>query len=199
MRQDRFGEAEEAEIRHVAAVDHAFPEIFADGFREAVEEEHVGVAVLVAFLRLLQHDERLRGESRRRILQLFVDFHAGRGGDEQDRRRGMLRADDVDDVRQRDGELFDLRIPAVVEHVQRRILDVRQHGGDFGLAAAVAGEAEIDDFAVQHAGEDVGGAHARTRRASALRDGRAVHDGGAVVHERRGGFEFRVVVEADGE
>ena len=49
----------------------------------------------------------------------------------------MLRADDVDDVRQCDGELFDDCIPAVVEHVQRRILDVRQHGGDFGLAAAL--------------------------------------------------------------
>ena len=121
------------------------------------------------------------------------------GGDEQDRRRGMLRADDVDDVRQRDGELFDHRIPAVVKHIQRRILDVGQHGGDFRLATSIAGEAKIDDFTVQHAGKDVSGAHARTCGTSALRDGCAVHDSGTVIDERCGCFQFGVVIKSDGE
>lgn len=90
-----------------------------------------------------------------------------------------------------------VHVRLVVEHDQRRIFDLRDFGGDFRLALAVAGEAEVYHRAVQAAAQQVRISHAGPGRAAALGDRSAVDHDRAVVLPCGGRFHFRVGVDAD--
>lgn len=72
--------------------------------------------------------------------------------------------------------------------------------GDFGLHFAVAGEAEVDDFAVQLAAEDGHVGHARAGGGDAVGDGCAVEDDGFAAGFAVGAFvDARAFGDADFE
>lgn len=84
-----------------------------------------------------------------------------------------------------------------IDHVGGGI-DLGEEVADGGIHAAVAGEANVDDGAVEAAAEDGGVDHAGARGARAVGDGGAVEDDG-FLGARGEALELRAGRDADGE
>ena len=73
----------------------------------------------------------------------------------------------------------------IVQHIHGRIGHGGHQAGDFRIQQGVPAEAQVDDFAVQGAGNHAGMGHARTARAAPLQDAGAVHHDRALRAWRR--------------
>ena len=111
---------------------------------------------------------------------------------------GRLLRSDLHQRFRAGGDVFRGHVGQAVDNIHRRI-EFRHQVGDFLLQTAVAGEAQIDDRAIELSAENRGMDHARPRRTTALRNRGAVkHNGVSPALGAGCGFlQVRIFGQAD--